>query len=124
MASAAVDAALGRFAGALRDQGVPASLYASVTNEGVIPELLRLEPHRWRDHPVDWPGIGAAFVVGIVRASGLIRDAAATSRRRLPPSRARIETLEVAGVSTRAVALELGRRALVGILPTKLRRRS
>jgi hypothetical protein len=124
IASPAVDAALGRFAGALRDQGLPATLYASVTNEGVIPELLRLEPNRWRDDPVDWPGIGAAFVVGIVRASGLIRDAAATSRRRLPPPRARIETLEVAGVSTRAVALELGRRVLVGILPTKLRRRS
>jgi hypothetical protein len=122
VASPAVEAVLARFAGALRDQGLSATLYDSVTNEGVIPELRRLEPHRLRDDPVDWPGIGAAFVVGIIRASGLIPDATGRSRRRLPPPRARIETLEVAGVSTRAVALELGRRALVGIVPTKLRR--
>ena len=124
VASPAIEAALARFSAALRDQGLSGTLYDSVTNQGVIPQLLRLEPHRSPGDPVDWPAIGAAFVVGIVHAAGLSSGAVGKSRRRRPPPRARIETLEVAGVSTPAVALELGRRVLAGIVPTKPRRRT
>lgn len=124
VASPAIQGALARFAAALRDQGLSETLYDSVTNQGVMPELLRLESHRSPGDPVDWPGIGAAFVVGIVRAAALSPGAGATSRRRRPPPRARIETLEVAGVSTPAVAIELGRRLLAGIVPTTPRRRT
>ena len=86
-----------------------------------MPELERIEPRPSHDD-ADWPRIGAAFAVGAVRASGLVVCVGGISRRRLPPPRARIETLEVAGVSTSAVAVELARRALAGILSTTGRR--
>ncbi|HTK45301.1 MAG TPA: hypothetical protein VL749_08105 [Patescibacteria group bacterium] len=120
-ASPEVETALARLAGVLRNEGLPRTLYDSVTSEGVMPELQRIEP-RPAHEAADWPRIGAAFVVGIVRASGLVAGAGGTARRRLPPPRAGIETLEVAGVSTPAVAAELGRRILVGMIRPSDRR--
>jgi hypothetical protein len=110
-------AALAQLAGLLRDQRLPATLYDSIVNEGVMPELQRIEPRPTPD--AAWPRLGAAFVIGVVRASGLLPAAGGSPPRRLPPPRAGIETIEVAGVSTLAVAAELARRAIAGILPNR-----
>ena len=59
--------------------------------------------------------------MGIIRASGLL--GAGGGGRAVPPPRARIETLEVARVSTRIVALVVLRRLLAG-LPGRLSART
>jgi hypothetical protein len=116
-ASPGVLAALERFAVVLGDQGLPRSLYDSIIRKGVMPELERLEPRPGSDTVAGWPEIGAAVVIGIARASGLLQPAGGASPRRLPPPRAGVETIEVAGVSTPAVAAELVRRVISRSLP-------
>jgi hypothetical protein len=100
--------ALDRFRAAVLAEGLPASLYDRVAGEGVIPELQRSA------QVPSWPEIGSAVVVGVVRASGLLGGN--THGRSLPPPRARIETLEIARVSTPVVALVVLWRLLAGLL--------
>ena len=111
-----VAAALAGLAERMAGEGLPRTLYDSVVREEIGSELLRIEARGSRAEAAPWPRIGAAVVLAIVRASGLL--AGATSAKRLPPPRARIETLEVARVSTPAMALELGRRAVAALLPS------
>jgi hypothetical protein len=111
-----VEAALAAFGAVLRERRLSGRAYDSVTYEGVIPELQRLEAGPTPDAISSWPQIGAAFVIGIVRASGLL-PAAGSAYLRLPPPRAGVETVEVAAVSTPAVAAELVRRVIAGVLP-------
>jgi hypothetical protein len=112
--------ALDRFRVAILAEGLSASLYDRLVREGAIPEMQRsVAPAAVG---VDarspaWPEIGSALVMGVVRASGLLGRGAAG--RSLPPPRARIETLEVARVSTPVVALVVLWRVLAG-LPGRL----
>jgi hypothetical protein len=120
-ASPEIDAALAAFGRVLRERRLSGPPYDSVTYEGVIPELQRIEAGASPGAISEWPRIGAAFVVGVVRASGLL-PAAGSAYLRLPPPRAGVETIEVAGVSTAAVLAELVRRAVVGVLPSRVGR--
>jgi hypothetical protein len=114
--------ALDRFRGSVLAEGLPASLYDRVVREGIIPEMQRSSAHPSAaavggvSVSSSWPEVGSALVIGVVRGSGLLGSGAGRS---LPPPRARIETLEVARVSTPIVALVVLRRLLAG-LPGRL----
>lgn len=114
-------AALESFRAAVVAEGLPATLADRVVREGIIPELQRSAAVAAEGPPPPWPEVGTALVMGIIRASGLL--GAGGGGRAVPPPRARIETLEVARVSTRIVALVVLRRLLAG-LPGRLSART
>ncbi len=109
-----IAATLGRLREAFEAEGLPRTLYDSVVGEGVASELLSLQAPATDNVDGGWPAIGATVVLGIVRASGLIPGG--RSGRRLPPPRARIETLDVARTSNLAIVIEIGRRAVAGLI--------
>ena len=94
---------LARFAEELRLAGLPASLYDGALRDSIADELRR-RPGAASDETPS-PPIGASLAIGVVRASGLI-----PGRRRVPPPRARIETLEIAQVPTGTLAIVVARR--------------
>jgi hypothetical protein len=105
--------ALDGFRAAVAADGLPATLADRVAREGIIPELRRSADGAPEAAQPAWPKVGTALVLGVIRASGLL--GAGEGGRRLPPPRARIETLEVARVSTPIVALVVLRRLLAGV---------
>lgn len=111
--TAAESTAVARFRDAVAAEGLPGTLYDRIEREGVMPELLRLGDRAANADAARWPAIGAALALGVIRASGLIPGG--PQGNRLPPPRARIETLEVAGLPTVEIAIVIIRRVIAAV---------
>ena len=96
------------FEAAVAADGLSAALAREVIRRGVLPEMLRTEPLVPSDDA--WREAGAALLMGIAGAAGLLRT---RPGRRFAPPAAAVETLDVARASTFDLARLVARRILV-----------
>ncbi|HUG29250.1 MAG TPA: hypothetical protein VMQ65_01880 [Candidatus Limnocylindria bacterium] len=111
--TSAESAAVASFRDAVAAEGLARNVYDRVEREGVTPELLRQDRRATQSDAASWSAVGAALVVGVIRYSGLLL--AGAPGHRVPPARARIETLEVARVPSVDIAIVILNRLIAAV---------